>query len=156
MLLKKRSHAPMGPKAFTIVEVVVALGLFASALTVLSLAVHSSYLSLFSFETQIQHEEDLRFLRHHLPYVLSKEELLSGGKVRVPHAGIVYWSAIIEPTAIINCHKIILSYEFENREPVQETYWRYIRNWAKPDEVNTIVLKKREGKVGFNRLQPNP
>jgi len=154
--MKKRFDLNIQPKAFTIVEVVVALGLFASALTVLSLAVHSSYLSLFSFETQIQHEEDLRFLRHHLPYVLSKEELLRGGKVRVPHAGVVHWSAIIEPTNILNCHKIILSYDFEDKAPIQETYLRYIRNWISPDEVNTISLKKREGRVGFNRLQPTP
>ena len=142
--------------AFSLVEVLVALALFSMAITVLSASIYSALQSVLSFETAIDREEDLRFLRNLIPYNLDKKALLSGGKASTPHSKDVSWSAQIEPTAVIDCFKVTLTYDFPKApHKTTETYIRFITGWMDPVDRSSEITRKKEASPTGNRL-PSP
>lgn len=140
---------------FSLIEVLIALGLFSVSLTVLAFAINSVYVGLIGFESEIMVEEDLRFLRYHLPYKLSKEALLSGGKLIVPHGGNVEWKATVETSdLIIDFYTITISYVFENPKRVfTEVYQRFVKGWMDEIERSSRIQLKKEKFETDNRYQ---
>ncbi len=142
-------------KAFSLVEVLVAVALFAVALTVLSMSINSGYLGLISFETKIEREEDLRFIRARIPYTLSKEALLSGGKMTVPHGDVVAWRAELDASSeVVDYWDIKMEYEFPSTpHQVSEHCRRFVTGWTDSIERSSKIQSKKERTATDNRLK---
>ncbi len=140
--------------AFSLVEVLIALALFAISLTVLSFSINSAFHGLIGFESKIDREEDLRFLRSKIPYTLSKEALLSGGKLQVPHAGEVLWSAHLELSPeVVDLWAINITYEFPTLpHEWTEHYERFVTDWMDVADRSARIKAKKDSTQNDNRL----
>lgn len=142
-------------KAFSLVEVLIALALFAISAVVFTTSITSALQVMIGFEKDIEREEDMRFLRATIPYELTKEELLAGGKLKVIHAGTVTWTATLTEENLLDFWDIAIEYQFPNEpEPIIENYKRLAMGWMDPVDRSSKMTDKKELYPTDNRIPP--
>jgi type II secretory pathway pseudopilin PulG len=93
-------------QAFTLIEVVVALGLFAAAGVVFLQAINSGLIAIEATSSDQDKARDIRFVLRH---VLSKKDrtaLLEGGEVTLPDERVASWEAELEPTQTLDLFRV--------------------------------------------------
>jgi prepilin-type N-terminal cleavage/methylation domain-containing protein len=140
-------------KAFSLVEILIALALFGIAAVTFTTSIASALLAIISFEKAIEREEDLRFLRASIPYELSKDDLLAGGTIEAIHAGRVQWSATLAEKGILDFWDIGVTYSFpDDPQPVVERYERLAMGWMDEVDRSSKMTEKKESYPSDNRL----
>lgn len=135
MQLESNRH----PAAFTIVEVLLALMLFALSAVVLG-AAYLNVLNSYELVRQKQTvEEDLRFIRSMVLQEPDRDEVERGGEVESLYLGRVTWRTYLEPTPTPDLFhvSIEIDYEGSETEPArQENQEFYLLrpSWAEPAE----------------------
>jgi general secretion pathway protein I len=86
------------PRAFTLIEVLIALSIFAMAAVVLGASYVNVLLSYEIAARSTQGDEDVKFARAQLLAIADPKKIEDGGDFDSPGGRRVHWSAQIEPT----------------------------------------------------------
>ena len=135
-------------KAFTLIEVVLAVALFASAAVVLT----SSFVNALMARELGNHntllEGDIRAVRLQLLLEPSREDAEDGDDIETLNSGKASWRAMIEPTNVVDLFQVALEIEFfdppeDTPSHYQETLYLLRPTWSESEERNTLLEDKR-------------
>ena len=145
-------HRPS--KAFTLIEVILALAIFTLAITTLSQSVVNT-LQVKSKMIQGQKQEhDLRLLRQEILNLSERETIEDGGRFQSHYQGNINWQARIEPLELLDLFRLTITVSFPEEDKEMELY--VLRpSWTTVSErqLQTSDARKR---VRDNRpLNPN-
>lgn len=135
--------------AFTLIEVLVALAVFAMAGTYLmSTFVNALLAREKSVNTDILNA-DVRAVRMQLLLEPNLEDAEEGGEYPTLNNGEAVWEAAIEPTEVVDLFKVILNMEFSEPADDQpssytETLYLLRPTWSESDERADLLEDKRE------------
>lgn len=129
-----------GQKGFTILEVLVAVVIFAGAATVLV----SSYINILgNFEAsrvKTNFEEELAYVRAELEIISDPEEAMDGAEFDMGNGVRGRWQSEIEMTGIPNLFSVNLFVDMINgegeRTELTQSIYLLRPTWGEPDEVD--------------------
>ncbi len=145
---------------FSLIEVVVALALFAMAAVVLSASFVNALLAR---EHGLSHElrdVDIRAVRMQLLLEPSLHDAETGDSYETLSNGLATWDAVIEPTEVVDLFKVELRIEFlDPQEPLdpsyQETLYLLRPTWSQSDQRAPLLQNKKDALLkrrDFNRF----
>ncbi|MFT3829538.1 MAG: prepilin-type N-terminal cleavage/methylation domain-containing protein [Opitutaceae bacterium] len=142
-------HQASRRQAFTLLEVLLAVTLFAVAVVVLT----SSYLNLIEGLAAVrldrEFEQEVRWVREQVLVQTDQEELAKGGEMTSPAGAKISWSAQVQPAAMVDLFTIELQVEMAvgKREARrhQERLVVLRPSWSEPTERGKLLeeAKKR-------------
>lgn len=140
-----RKHSRTG---FSLIEVVVALALFAMAAVVLSDAFVNALLARERGVSNDARNRDIQAVRMQLLLEPDRETAEDGGVYETLSNGAADWQATIEPINIVDLFQVQLRIEF--REPQddleslhEETLYLLRPTWSEADERSELLQEKR-------------
>jgi prepilin-type N-terminal cleavage/methylation domain-containing protein len=139
-----------GRRAFTLVEVLVAIALFAIISAVLYESAMNGLLALDALQRETEQFDDLRFVRSQILQEADLDEFEEGGEVETLDSGTVRWEAIVEPTATLHLFRVELFMEFPGEEGsfepriVNETLHLLRPTWSEPADATELLEDARE------------
>jgi len=135
--------------AFTLVEVLIAVAIFAMAASVLMSAFVNALLSR---ERAVQYDllnADIRAVRMQLLLEPNLEDAEDGDEYETVHSGEASWEAQVVPTNVVDLFQVELSIRFS--EPPEglvadytETLYLLRTTWSESDERSDLLQDKRE------------
>ena len=135
--------------AFTLVEVLVAVAIFAMAASVLMSAFANALLSRESATKYDLLNADIRAVRMQLLLEPNLEDAEDGDEYETVHSGEASWEAQVVPTNVVDLFQVILSIRFS--EPpaglvadYTETLYLLRPTWSESDERSDLLQDKRE------------
>jgi general secretion pathway protein I len=146
-------------RAFTLVEVLVSLAIFAVAAVVLSAAYLNVLGAYGSARQRHQEEEDWKTLRALLVTEADREKLERGGRFALPGSRFVNWAVRIEPTEVADLFAVTIRAESAGpgsaeTPPPQERKIMLLRPaWSEPGERDQLraATKQRWQEQGERR-----
>lgn len=148
-----------GRGAFTLVEVLIALAIFALAAVVLG-AAYINVLNAYSrVADAMRDEQDVQFARHALLLETDREEAEEGGEFETADNRSVRWEAQIEPTEVADLFDVTFSCELGRTTDAEaETIvqrFRLLRpTWSIEDERETRRREAADRIAELNRTLP--
>lgn len=156
MSMRTSSHSPVlsahshrRQAAFSLIEVVIAVAVFAMAATVLTSAFTNALLSR---ERSVSHDlinNDIRAVRLQLLLEANLDDAEDGDDMETLSSGEASWEAVIEPTNVIDLFKVQLNISFS--EPAQgipkdytETLYLLRPTWSESSERDDLLQDKRD------------
>lgn len=144
----KTTHA-QGLRAFTLIEVLIALTVFAMAATYLtSTFVNALTARERSVSNDILHA-DIQAVRMQLLLEPNLDDAEDGGDYPTLNHGEAFWQTTIEPTEIVDLFQVELAIEFS--EPPEDGPERYDEKlyllrptWSEADERSDLLEDKRQ------------
>ncbi len=136
------SH-PQNPQGFTLIEVLVAMVIFTTAITVLAEAYLNTIQAFQGQPEKTLVEQDLAFVRQRVLRAPDFETLERGGDIETFEAGMATWEAEYEETNVIDLFKVTIEIELGERDEVyiQELY--LLRpGWSDPADRETLLNDK--------------
>ena len=138
-----------GQRAFSLIEVMLAVALFAVAVTVLSQSFLNGLVPLALFKKQRSVEQDVRFVRRQVLSIKDRKELEEGGEIETATSGLAQWEAEIEQAGVIDLHKVTLTIRFAETEghkaqTVSHTHYLLRPLWSEPDERSELLQERRK------------
>ena len=138
-----------GQRAFSLIEVMVAVALFAIAVTVLSQSFLNGLVPLAQFKKQRSVEQDVRFVRRQVFSIKDRKELEEGGEIETATSGLAQWEVEIEQAGVIDLHKVTLTIRFAGNkrykaQTVSRTHYLLRPLWSDADERSELLQEKRE------------
>ena len=126
---------PSRRKAFTLLEVVVAMALFAVTVGVLAQAANNALRATLIADARVSREQDRFFLRENILAIEDQATLETGGEIETPESGSVTWSAYVYPTTAADLFFVTLVFEFPAgetlpAETLTETLYAYRPAWS--------------------------
>lgn len=145
---------------FTLIEVVVALAIFAMAAVVLSDTFVNTLLAREKGLSNDVYHRDIRAVRMQLLLEPNREEAEDGGTYETLSNGSANWKAEIEPTNVVDLFQVEFRIEFSEPQEDQETAYRetlYLLRptWSESDERSELLQEKKEAlenSRGFDRF----
>jgi general secretion pathway protein I len=139
----------MKRRGFSLIEVVVAVALFASAAVVLSSAFVNALLARDFGKRNAMFAEDVRAVRMQLLLEPNLENAEDGGLFETFSAGEAEWKAVIEPMEVVDFFRVILQIEFsepsEGIAPLYSEELYLLRpTWSEADERSDLLADKRD------------
>ncbi len=98
---------------FTLLEVLLALALFALAVVVLVSAYLNIVEGLESVKTNRDFEQEVRWVREQVLLQADRVEVERGGETRSPSAAVLSWTVSIQPTAVADLFTLDLHVEMK-------------------------------------------
>ena len=135
--------------AFTLVEVLIAVAIFAMAASVLMSAFVNALLSRESAAKYELLDADIRAVRMQLLLEPNLEDAEDGDEYETVHSGEASWEAQVVPTNVVDLFQVELSMRFS--EPPEglvadytETLYLLRPTWSESDERSDLLQDKRE------------
>ncbi|HTZ19805.1 MAG TPA: prepilin-type N-terminal cleavage/methylation domain-containing protein [Opitutaceae bacterium] len=153
------------PRAFTLVEVLVALSIFALAAVVLGAAYVNVLLSYETAARSTQGDEDVKFARAQLLAIADPKKIEEGGDFDSPGGRRVHWSAQIESTETADLFLVHFLCEINDPAtpdtPKIAQDFRVLRpTWSDPAERDKLRQDARQRIQDLNQSkggsQPRP
>jgi len=152
-----RTHTSSG---LSLVEVVVALAIFAMAAVVLTDAFVNTLLARERSVNNDTYNRDIRAVRMQLLLEANRESAEDGGSYETLSNSTANWEASIEPTNVIDLFQVEFSIEFQKPQEDQEASYKetlYLLRptWSESDERSNLLQEKREtleSERSFNRF----
>ncbi|MGJ8651835.1 MAG: PulJ/GspJ family protein [Opitutaceae bacterium] len=144
-----RKHKPDDSSGFTLIEVVIAVALFAMAATVLS----STFVNALLAREHVQNNDllnaDIRAVRLQLLLQPNLEDAEDGDDLETLNSGEATWSAEIEPMEVVDLFRVLLQIEFhEPLKDQQATYSEVLYllrpTWSEPGERSDLLQEKKD------------
>lgn len=147
-------------KAFSLIEVVVALALFAMAAVVLSSSFVNALLAREKGLSNDLRNADIRAVRMQLLLQPNLDDAEDGDRYETLHNGDANWRATIEPTNVVDLFHVELAIEFmdpqqDQQTSYQETLYLLRPTWSESDERSQLLEDKRadlQNSRDFNRF----
>lgn len=142
------THA-QGLRAFTLIEVLIALTVFAMAATYLtSTFVNALTARERSVSNDILHA-DIQAVRMQLLLEPNLDDAEDGGDYPTLSHGEAFWQTIIEPTEIVDLFQVELAIEFseppeDGPERYEEKLYLLRPTWSEADERSDLLEDKRQ------------
>jgi general secretion pathway protein I len=135
-------------KAFSLIEVVVALALFAMAAVVLSSSFVNALLAREKGQSNDLRNADIRAVRMQLLLQPNLEDAEDGDRYETLHNGEANWRATIEPTDVVDLFQVELAIEFmqpqqDQQASYRETLYLLRPTWSESDERSQLLEDKR-------------
>lgn len=148
-ILVKTAGGRTGTRAFTLVEVILALVIFGLAATVLASAYINILMAYRSMERHQATEDDLRAVYRMVLNTAERDDFEQGGTMRMPVLGEVRWQARLEPLAIAELFSAEISLEWRapddrDSQRQERMFTMYRPGWGKPEEVEPRRQETRE------------
>lgn len=143
-------------RGFSLVEVMVALAIFAFAAVVLGAAYVNVLMAYARIGEAAQQNEDLRFARQMVFAQPDLEEVEKGGDFQTTDGRRVTWQARVEPTNVADLFTVTFTCEVAatevgaRPESTVQTFRLLRPTWSKPDEREKL---RREARDRIVRLQ---
>ena len=135
--------------AFTLVEVLIAVAIFAMAASVLMSAFVNALLSRENAAKYDLLNADIRAVRMQLLLEPNLEDAEDGDEYETVHSGEASWEAQVVPTNVVDLFQVELSIRFS--EPPEglvadytETLYLLRPTWSESDERSDLLQDKRE------------
>jgi len=135
--------------AFTLVEVLIAMVIFASASAVLMSTFVNALLARERSANEDLLHADLRAVRMQLLLEPELEAAEDGGEYPTLNHGAARWEAEIEPTEVVDLFRVQLSVQLAGPEggessAYQETLYLLRPTWSEADERSQLLEDKRQ------------
>jgi len=137
---------------FSLIEVVVALAIFAMAAVVLTETFVNSLLAREKGVSNDARNRDIRDVRMQLLLEPNREDAEEGDTYKTLSNGSARWEAEIKPTNVIDLFQVQLRIEFEEPQDAQkvsylETLYLLRPTWSESDERSDLLQEKREALI---------
>lgn len=136
-------------RAFSLIEVLIALAVFAMASTYLMATFVNALQARERGLTPDFLYDDIKAVRMQLLLEPNREDAEDGGDYPTLHQGEARWEAEIEPTEVIDLFKVTLEISFS--EPINEDGANYTEalyllrpTWSEADERSELLADKKE------------
>ncbi len=134
---------------FSLIEVVVALALFAMASVVLSSSFVNALLAREHGQSNDLRHADIRAVRMQLLLEPTIDDAEDGDRYETLNNGAANWAALIEPTNVIDLFKVQLRIEFSQPQAEQtathtETLYLLRPTWSESDERSDLLQDKKD------------
>ena len=136
-------------RAFTLIEVLISLAIFAMAAIGLSVA----YLNVLGGYQSVAHrqegEEEWKLLRTIILSEADREKVVAGGQLPLPDNSSLQWSATIDSTSVADLFAVTIKSELaaagnSNSRPHQEKIFLLRPKWSDPLERNKLRAASQE------------
>lgn len=136
-------------KGFSLIEVVIAVALFAMAATVLSSTFVNALLARDRVQSNDIRNADIRAVRLQLLLTPNLEDAEDGSEIETLSNGEATWRAEIEPTNVIDLFRVELYIEFldpqeEQEASHQETLYLLRPTWSESSDRSDLLQEKKE------------
>jgi len=136
-------------KAFSLIEVMVAMAIAAVAFTVLSQTFVNTLRVLGSLTFEANRENDLRFVRSQIILEPDRDTFEDGGEIETLNFGTARWEAEIEETSVVDLFLVRLRIELSggnNTDPSEheETLYLLRPTWSDPIDRSIILENARD------------
>lgn len=142
----KPSQTPSNDNGFSLIEVTLALAIFAMAVVVLSQAYINGLMSVEAVKNQNPHEADLAWIRKKVLTLETREEVLRGGDIPTLNSGLAGWKATLGQTEVLDLHQLNLTINFPESDHTTYTEQIYLLRptWSDPLEKSALLTQSRE------------
>jgi len=147
--MKTRPQSSLRDRGFTLLESLFALALFAGAAVALFGAFVNALLLRERGESRLSFESDLRAVRLQLLLEPDLERIEDGGTYETVEMGTAEWTALVEPTNVIDLFQVQFSVEFPDAKDEQprthlETFYLLRPTWSESDERSALLEDKKQ------------
>ena len=144
-----RHALAMKSRAFTLIEVLVALAIFALAAVVLGAAYVNILTSYDAVARRQEHEQDLRLIRSAVLTEPDRTKLEHGGDLPLPGQRVAHWAVKLEPAAVADLFRVTLRCEIREPDRAQpwtceETFLLLRPTWSDPAERDRLRADSRQ------------
>lgn len=134
---------------FSLIEVVIALAIFAMAAVVLSDTFVNALLAREKGVSNDARNRDIRVVRMQLLLEPNLKEAEDGGAYETLSNGEADWEAEIEPTNVIDLFQVIFHIKFSDPQEDQEAHYEetlYLLRptWSESDERSDLLQEKKD------------
>ncbi|MGC6424117.1 MAG: prepilin-type N-terminal cleavage/methylation domain-containing protein [Lentimonas sp.] len=136
-------------EAFTLIEVVIAVALFATTATILTATMVNALELRNRAQGNSMRDADIRAVRMQLLLQSNREDAEDGERFETLNNGEASWRAQIEPTNVVDLFQVYFEIEFS--EPLEEqapTYSEVLYllrpTWSEAEERSDLLQKKKE------------
>jgi len=141
-----------GKYAFSLIEVLVALAIFAMTVAVLAQALNNAMTGLEASKTDAQEAPLYRFALRQILQIEDREEVEDGGSLETPEDGAIDWSAAIEETDILDLFLLTVEMEhshttgslFDRAPGHRETLYVYRPSWSDSLDRGSLLQDKQD------------
>ena len=152
-----RAHKSLG---FSLIEVVVALALFAMAAVVLTDSFVNALLARERGIINDAYNRDIQAVRMQLLLEANREDAEDGNSFETLSNGMARWEADIEATNVVDLFRVALRIKFQDPQEDQEALYQEILfllrpTWSEADKRSDLLQEKKEdleAKRGFDRF----
>ncbi len=136
--------SPSRPRAFTLIEVLVSLGIFALAAVVLAVSYLNVVGAYQSSRQRLQDEEDWKMFRAAIIAEPDRAKLEQGGRLPLPANRNLEWRVRIEPTEIADLFTVVLSAREGSAPPREQRLMLLRPDWSEPGERDQLRTATRQ------------
>jgi general secretion pathway protein I len=136
-------------RAFTLVEVLVSLGIFALAAVVLGTAYVNVLLNFHNMQRRTAEKSEMAFARAALLAEPVRARAEEGGEVPLPEGGRLRWSATLEETTVADLFQVNLAMEIAAGGPAplrreKQAFLVLRPTWSDPEKREKLRAAARE------------
>jgi general secretion pathway protein I len=133
----------MSRRAFTLIEVLISLAMFALAAISLGAAYTNVVLSRQALKVNDVAVDDLARARAALLETINYDDVTTGGEINLPGERVATWKGEIEPTSVSDLFSVTLTVEIQNADgtdapPLTETRLLLRPTWSVPADRQKI------------------
>ncbi len=137
-----------GRGGFTLLEVLLALMLFALAVVVLT----SSYLNIIeglaAVRTDHEFEQEVRWVREQVLLQADLKELEKGGEIKTPASASLFWTTRVAPAAVADLFTVELHVEMTTEKAKKREYNERLTvlrpSWSEPVERGKLFEEAKQ------------
>lgn len=145
------SPPPQRP-AFTLVEVLLAVSIFALGVTVLATSAFNAISARLLLEEDQQRAFDARLIRQQVLTLSDRKTLERGGDIPSFHHDELHWEATLDPTPLLNLFALHLRIDFPDN-PEEETLYILRPGWA---ETSQQAIWQEDARRRVEASRPPP
>lgn len=140
-------------KAFNLLEVLVAIAIFALAAGVIAQACANALNTLNALQRDSRDDAFLRFAMRTALAIQDRDEVENGGDMRMPDDRNLTWTAVVSETPLVDLFQVEFSFELESERPLQgfgraathtESVYVLRPQWSDPVDRSALIQEKRE------------
>ena len=143
---------------FSLIEVVIAVALFAAACTVLTSAFVNALLAREHSQNNSLRADDIRAVRLQLLLEADRDKAEDGGDFKTIHSGIARWKCSIEESEIVDLFKVLFEVKFSDpiegtNENYQESLYLLRPTWSESDVRSELLATKRRDLLSYRDFE---